>query len=169
MAFAGTSKIWNEIPKEIRMAQTLHSFKEHLKKHLAKQHYDSLVRSPCTGVVDLHRLGGSPQSRWMGMPGRWGFWISPDSLVIWVDAFLWGALACGWCLWSFLACTLVGMFGSLDVLLVGSLIVLKKIFFEGVHAFVRGVNDGFDCCAGILIFLLFSFFLSLLILEMVIL
>ena len=36
MAFAG-SKIWNEIPKEIRMAQTLHSFKEHLKKHLAEQ------------------------------------------------------------------------------------------------------------------------------------
>ena len=50
-----------------------------------------------------------------------GFWISPDSLVIWV-AFLWGALACGWCL----ACALVGMFGSLDILLVGSLIVLKK-------------------------------------------
>ena len=36
MAFAG-SKIWNEISKEIRMAQTLHSFKEHLKKHLAKE------------------------------------------------------------------------------------------------------------------------------------
>ena len=33
MAIAG-SKIWNEIPKEIRMAQTLHSFKEHLNKHL---------------------------------------------------------------------------------------------------------------------------------------
>ena len=32
MAFAG-SKIWNEIPKEIRMTQTVHSFKEHLKKH----------------------------------------------------------------------------------------------------------------------------------------
>ena len=29
MAFAG-SKIWNEIPKEIKIAQTLHSFKEHL-------------------------------------------------------------------------------------------------------------------------------------------
>ena len=29
------SKIWNEISKEIRMAQTLHSFKEHLKTQLA--------------------------------------------------------------------------------------------------------------------------------------
>ena len=66
-----------------------------------------------------------------------------------------------------LACTLVGMFGSLDILLVGSSIALKKIyiymyiyifFFEGLHAFLRGVNDGFDCCAGILIILLFSFF-----------
>ena len=35
MAFA-ESRIWNEISKEIRMAQILHSFKEHLKKHLAK-------------------------------------------------------------------------------------------------------------------------------------
>ena len=38
LAFAG-SKIWNEIPKEIRMAKTLH-------KHLATQrhsHHDSLV------------------------------------------------------------------------------------------------------------------------------
>ena len=40
MAFAG-SKIWNEIPKEIRMAQTLNSFKEHLKKHLAEQQAQS--------------------------------------------------------------------------------------------------------------------------------
>ena len=40
MAFAG-SKIWNEIPKEIRMAQTLYSFKEHLKKHLAGQQAQS--------------------------------------------------------------------------------------------------------------------------------
>ena len=40
MVFAG-SKIWNEIPKEIRMAQTLHSFKEHLKKHLAEQQAQS--------------------------------------------------------------------------------------------------------------------------------
>ena len=41
MAFAG-SKIWNEIPKEIRMAQTLPSFKEHLKlKHLAEQQAQS--------------------------------------------------------------------------------------------------------------------------------
>ena len=36
MAFSG-SKIWNEMPKEIRLAQTLHSFKEHPNKHLAKQ------------------------------------------------------------------------------------------------------------------------------------
>ena len=34
----------------------------------------------------------------------------------------------------------------------------KKIFLGGLLAFVRGMNDGFDCCAGILIFLLFSFF-----------
>ena len=40
MAFAG-SKIWNEIPKEIRMTQTLHSFKEHPKKHLAEQQAQS--------------------------------------------------------------------------------------------------------------------------------
>ena len=40
MAFAGR-KMWNEIPKEIRMAQTLHSFKEHLKKHLAEQQAQS--------------------------------------------------------------------------------------------------------------------------------
>ena len=75
-----------------------------------------------------------------------------------------GALACVWCLWVFLACALVGMFGSLDILLVGSLTVLKKKkFFEGLHAFVRGVNDGLDFCAGILIFLLFSFFLFFLV------
>ena len=61
------------------------------------------------------------------------------------------------------------MFGSLDILLVSSLIVLNKFFFEGLHAFVRGVNDGFDCCAGVLIFLLFSFFLFFSVLEMVIL
>ena len=41
MAFAG-SKIWNEVPKEIRMAQTLHSFKENLNKHLATQQAQSL-------------------------------------------------------------------------------------------------------------------------------
>ena len=40
MAFAG-SKIWNEIPKEIGMAQTLHSFKEYLNKHLATQQAQS--------------------------------------------------------------------------------------------------------------------------------
>ena len=51
------------------------------------------------------------------------------------------------------------MFGSLDVLLVGSLTVLKKFFLEGLHASVRGVNDGFDCCAGISIsfYSVFSF------------
>ena len=69
-------------------------FKEHLKKHPVKQqdsHHDSLVRSSCRGVGDLHHQRGSPQSRWMRMmPGRWGFWISSDSLVIWVDAFLLG-------------------------------------------------------------------------------
>ena len=38
----------------------------------------------------LHHLRGSPQLSWMGMlSGRWGFWISLDSLAIWVDAFLW--------------------------------------------------------------------------------
>ena len=72
-------------------------------------------------------------------------------------------MAFGWCSVSLLelACTLVGMFGSLDILLVGSSIALKKIYiyiyiyiFEGLHAFLRGVNDGFDCCAGILIILL---------------
>ena len=35
------SKIWNEIPTEIRMAQTLHSFKDQLKKHLATQQAQS--------------------------------------------------------------------------------------------------------------------------------
>ena len=40
MAFVG-SKIWNEIPKEIKMGQTLHSFKEHLNKHLATQQAQS--------------------------------------------------------------------------------------------------------------------------------
>ena len=34
----------------------------------------------------------------------------------------------------------------------------QEKIFQGLHAFLRGVNDGFDCCAGILIFLLFSFF-----------
>ena len=63
------------------------------------------------------------------LPGRWGFGISPDSLVNWIDAFLWGAMAFGWCSVSVLelAYTLVGMFGSLDILLVGSSIALKKI------------------------------------------
>ena len=38
---------------------------------------------------DLHHLRGSPQLRSMEMPsGRWGFWISPDSLAIWLDV-LW--------------------------------------------------------------------------------
>ena len=40
MSFSG-SKIWNEIPTEIRMAQTLHSFKDQLKKHLATQQAQS--------------------------------------------------------------------------------------------------------------------------------
>ena len=72
--------------------------------------------------------------------------------------------------WASLPRALVGMFGSLDILLVGSLIVLKKKkFFEGLHAFLRGVNDGFDCCAGILIILLFSFLLCFSILKTVVL
>ena len=64
------------------------------------------------------------------LPGRWGFEISPDSLVDWIDAFLWGAMAFGWCSVSLLelAYTLVGMFGSLDILLVGSSIALKKVY-----------------------------------------
>ena len=40
VSFSG-SKIWNEIPSEIRMAQTLHSFKDQLKKHLATQQAQS--------------------------------------------------------------------------------------------------------------------------------
>ena len=62
------------------------------------------------------------------LPGRWGFGISTDSLVNWIDAFLCGAMAFGWCSVSLLelAYTLVGMFGSLDILLVGSSIALKK-------------------------------------------
>ena len=72
--------------------------------------------------------------------------------------------------WASLAFALVGMFGSLDItLLVGSLIVLKKKkIFEGLHAFLRGVNDGFDCCADILIILLFSLFLFFSVLKTVV-
>ena len=72
--------------------------------------------------------------------------------------------------WASMACALVGMFGSLDVLLVGSLIVLKKKkeFFRVSMPF-WGVNDGFDCCAGILIILPFSFFLFFFILTTVVL
>ena len=40
ISFSG-NKIWNEIPTEIRMAQTLHSFKDQLKKHLATQQAQS--------------------------------------------------------------------------------------------------------------------------------
>ena len=36
MSFSG-SKIWNEIPTDIRMAQTVQSFKDHLKKHVVAQ------------------------------------------------------------------------------------------------------------------------------------
>ena len=36
MTFAG-SYIWNKMPEEIGMAQTLQCFKEHLRKHLAAQ------------------------------------------------------------------------------------------------------------------------------------
>ena len=54
-----------------------------------------------------------------------------DSLVIWVGAFLWRewGLACGRCMWTFLACALVGMFGSLDILLVGSFDCIHDNFF----------------------------------------
>ena len=61
MAFAG-SKIWNKIPKEIGMAQTLHSFKEHLKKHLAEQQARS---SLLTDSLSLQRCGG-PSSPGLG-------------------------------------------------------------------------------------------------------
>ena len=58
--------------------------------------------------------------------GKQGFGISPDSLVNWIGAFLWGPWPSAGVVWTSLACVLVGMFGSLDILLVGSLIVLKK-------------------------------------------
>ena len=54
MAFAG-GKIWNKTPKKIRMAQTLHSFKEHLAAQQAQP-------SCLTGLLSLQRcgvLGGS--------------------------------------------------------------------------------------------------------------
>ena len=35
---------------------------------------------------------------------------------------------------------------------------IQDNFYEDLHAFVRGVSDSFDCSAGILIFLLSSFF-----------
>ena len=48
---------------------------------------------------------------------------------------------------------------ALDVLLGGLFdCTQEKFIFKGLHAFLRGVNDGFDCCAGILIILLFSSF-----------
>ena len=58
-----------------------------------------------------------------------GFWISHDSLVIWVDAFLWGPWPVVGVVCASLACALVGIFGSLDILLVGSFIVLKNKIF----------------------------------------
>ena len=55
MLFSG-SKIWNEIPIEIRMAQTLQSFKDHLKKHLAtQQDNDSMVCSSCGSMEAFGR------------------------------------------------------------------------------------------------------------------
>ena len=53
MSFSG-SKIWNEIPTEIRIARTLHSFKDHLKKHLATLN-DSMVCSCCGSMGDPWR------------------------------------------------------------------------------------------------------------------
>ena len=69
-----------------------------------------------------------------------------------------GTLAFSWCsvgLLGLRSCWHVWLFGHS----VGGLFdcTPKKIFFEGLHAYFRGVNDGFDCCAGILIILLFSF------------
>ena len=162
MAFAGRN-IWNEIPKEIRMAQTLHSFKEHLKNILPNSrhsHHDSLIRSPYRCVGDLHPLGSSPQSRWMGMlPGRYGFQISPDSLVNWIDAFLWWGLGLGWCsvgLLGLRSCWHVWLFGHS----VGGLFdCTQEKQISGSPCLFEGMNDGFDCCGGILIILLFSFFL----------
>ena len=40
MSFSG-SKIWNEIPTEIRMTQTLHGFNDHLNKHIAAKQAQS--------------------------------------------------------------------------------------------------------------------------------
>ena len=55
----------------------------------------------------LHQLGGSLQSSCMEMlPRRWVFWISFDSLDIWVDVFLWGGGGLG--LWLVSA----GLLGS---------------------------------------------------------
>ena len=79
-----------------------------------------------------------------------------------MDAFLWGAF--GWCSVDFLglrSCWHVWLFGHS----VGGLFECTQNFFflfEGLHAFLRGVNDGFNCCDGILIILLFSFFFSFL-------
>ena len=53
MAFAG-SNIGNEMPKEIKMARTLHSFKEHLNKHLATQQAQS---SSLIGSLSLREWG----------------------------------------------------------------------------------------------------------------
>ena len=60
--------------------------------------------------------------------------------------------------WASLACALVGMFGSLDILFGGLFDCTQEKKIEGLHAFLRGINDGFGCYAGILIILLFSFF-----------
>ena len=86
MTFAG-SRIWNEIPKEIRMEQALHSFKEYLKKHLIEQQAQS---SCLTDLLSLRRCEVAPNR------DGWGCFLTdrvldfPDSLVICVDAFFWG-------------------------------------------------------------------------------
>ena len=54
------SNIWNEIPEEIRMAQTLHSFKEHLKKHLAASTTGTVIMTHWFALlVEVWGMGGS--------------------------------------------------------------------------------------------------------------
>ena len=60
--------------------------------------------------------------------GGFGFLLIPWSFGWMLSCGGAWPVAGGWCLWAFLACTLVGMFGSFDILLLGSLIVVKKFF-----------------------------------------
>ena len=105
-----------------------------------------LVGTRGSGISwDLHHRGGSPQSSWMRMlSGRWGFWIFLDSLVLLMDAFWWGpwpvASVCGPSWYS-----VGGLFDCIQE---------KKKKFRVSMPLWGGMNDGFDCCVGILIFLL---------------